>query len=384
MKQLDFAHADYQDRLRRARQALRDHTVDGMIIHDPANIFWLTGWRGKGYQIYQTLILTVDERPLTLLTRTSDVFEAQSTSIVDDVHGWRSEAGNEPFAIVASLLRACGLMGKRVAYDLPDYYLSVPFYLKLMALLSDTPHSNLTGMVDRLRYRRSPAEIALVRRAGAIADAGAEAGTRALALGTTELAMAGAMHQAMMSAGGQSPASPMNLVSGDRAAFAHGFPTERAVQRGEIVQAEWGANYHGYHCTMGRMWSLGEPPARVREYYRIVRAACDAVIEGIRPGAPMADLDRAAKKELGPRLERYATHKTGYVIKAGFPPAWGDTPALAQNCSAVLEPGMLVSVEPPLFIPEEGIGVRIIDNVLVTADGGELLSRAPRDIVIVG
>ena len=84
MKQLDFAHAEYQDRLRRARAALREHAVDGMIVHDPANIFWLTGWRGKGYQIYQALILTVDERPLSLLTRTSDVFEAQMTSIVDE------------------------------------------------------------------------------------------------------------------------------------------------------------------------------------------------------------------------------------------------------------------------------------------------------------
>ena len=384
MKQLDFAPGEYQDRLRRARSALRDHSVDGMIVHDPANIFWLTGWRGKGYQIYQALMLTADEHPLSFLTRTSDVFEAQMTSIVDDVRGWRSEAGDGPIAIVAALLRESGLIGKRVAYDVPDYYLSVPFHWKLMALLSDTSHSNLTGVIDRLRYRRSPAEIALVRRAAAIADAGAEAGTRSLTPGTSELAMAGAMHQAMMAAGGQSPASPMNLVSGDRAAFAHGFPTERVIQRGEIVQAEWGANYHGYHCTMGRMWSLGDPPARVHEYYRTVRAACDAVIEGIRPGAPMADLDRAAKKALGPRLERYATHKTGYLIKAGFPPAWGDTPAFAENCSAALEPGMLVSVEPPLFIPEEGIGVRIIDNVLVTADGGELLSRAPREIIIVG
>jgi Xaa-Pro aminopeptidase len=384
MKQLDFSPDEYQDRLRGARVALRDHAVDGLIVHDPTNISWLTGWRGKGYQIYQALILTADERPLTLLTRTSDVFEAQMTSIVDDVRGWRTEAGDGPITTLATLLHASGLVGKRVAYELPDYYLSVSLYLKLMALLADTLHSNLTGVIDRLRYRRSPAEIALIRRAAAIADAGAEAGTRALTPGGSELVMAGAMHQAMMAGGGQSPASPMNLVSGDRAAFAHGFPTERAIQRGEIVQAEWGANYHGYHCTMGRMWSLGDPPVRVREYYQVVRAACDAVVDGIRPGVPMADLDRAAKKALGPRLERYATHKTGYLIKAGFPPAWGDAPALAENCSAVLEPGMLVSVEPPLFIPEEGIGVRIIDNVLVTARGGELLSRAPREIIVVG
>src|SRR5215831_5320403 len=104
MKQLDFAPDEYQDRLRCARVALRDHAVDGIVVHDPTNIFWLTGWRGKGYQIYQALILIVDERPLSLLTRTSDVFEAQMTSIVDDVRGWRTEAGAEPITTLATLL----------------------------------------------------------------------------------------------------------------------------------------------------------------------------------------------------------------------------------------------------------------------------------------
>jgi Xaa-Pro dipeptidase len=90
MKQLDFELSEFQDRMRRVRAALHDHAVDGMIIHDPANIFWLTGWRGKGYQTYQALIVSVEGSPLALLTRTSDVFEAQLTSIVDDVRGWSS------------------------------------------------------------------------------------------------------------------------------------------------------------------------------------------------------------------------------------------------------------------------------------------------------
>jgi Xaa-Pro aminopeptidase len=311
------------------------------------------------------------------------VFEAQLTSIVDDVRGWRTEAGDDPIAIVASLLRAGGLLHTRLAYDVPDYYLSVPNYLRLMALLADTKPSNLTGLIDRLRYRRSPAEIAFVRRAAAIADVGVEAGTAALAAGKTELEVAGAMHHAMMAAGGQSPASPMNLASGHRAAFAHGFPTEKVIERGEIIQGEWGANYHAYHCTIGRMWSVGEPPARVKDLYRIVRAACDAVIDGVRPGVPMATLDRAAKGMIGARLECYASHKTGYLIKAGFPPAWGDAPALAGNESTLLEEGMLLSVEPPLFVPPEQLGVRIIDNVLVTANGHAVLSRSPREVIVV-
>jgi Xaa-Pro aminopeptidase len=97
----------------------------------------------------------------------------------------------------------------------------------------------------------------------------------------------------------------------------------------------------------------------------------------------MRDLDAAALRELGPKLAQYASHKTGYLIKAGFPPAWGDTPSLAPDETTVLEEGMLCSVEPPIFIPEEQLGLRIIDNILITASGAELLSRAPRELISV-
>ena len=383
MQQLDFEISEFGDRLRRVRSALAEQAVDGMIVHDPANIFWLTGWRGKGYQIHQALIVTVEDKPLGLLTRTSDLAEARATSVVDDLLGWRSEAGDEPLGLVASLLEARGLLGKRLAYDLPDYYLSVPNYLKLMALLATSHTTNLTGLIDRLRYRRSPAEIAYVRRAARINDAGVAAGTAALAAGKTELEMAAAMHAAMMSAGGGAPASVMNLTSGYRVAFSHGFPSEKLIEQGDLVQGEWGANYRAYHCTIGRMWSVGKPSARARELFGIVRAACDAVIAAARPGVAMAELDRAAKRELGPRYEGAATHKTGYLIKAGFPPAWGDAPALAPNDEHALEEGMLFSVEPPIYLPEERLGFRLIDNVLVTATGGELLSKSPRELIEV-
>src|SRR5918911_5722773 len=69
VKQLDFERSEFEDRLRRARAALAEQAVEAMIVHDPANIFWLTGWRGKGYQIHQALIVTVEDKPLGLLTR---------------------------------------------------------------------------------------------------------------------------------------------------------------------------------------------------------------------------------------------------------------------------------------------------------------------------
>ena len=383
MKDLDFKPEEYADRLRRARAMLVENAVDAMVIQDPASIFWLTGWRGKAYQSYQALILRVDESPLTLITRTSDVDEALYTSIVDDIRGWRPEAGNDPIDILKDVLQLGRSGLKRVGFDLPLFYLSTSHYQKLTALLADTRSSNLTGLLEVLRQGRSAAEILYTLRASEINDAGVRAGTDNLEVGRSELQVAGVMHMAMMSAGGQSPASPMNFASGYRASFSHGFPTEKRIEKGDLIQTEWGANYRGYHCTIGRMWSMGKPTERVAELYKVIRAASDAIIDMTKPGVRMCDLEKAAIKEVRPELRGFVTHKVGYLVKFGFPPAWGNYPALAPNESTVLEPGMMFSVEPPLFIPGEKLGLRLIDNVLVTETGHQLMSKTPRELVVI-
>ena len=129
-----------------------------------------------------------------------------NTSTVDELYGWRSEADTDPFPTLARILGDRKLLIRRLAYDLPTYYLSVSHYPKLMGLLAETRTANLSGVIDRLRYRRSPAEIAYVRRSAAINDIGVEACTAALAAGKSELEVAGAIHQAMMAAGAGSPA----------------------------------------------------------------------------------------------------------------------------------------------------------------------------------
>jgi Xaa-Pro aminopeptidase len=131
------------------------------------------------------------------------------------------------------------------------------------------------------------------------------------------------------------------------------------------------------------MWSMGKPSQRVADLYKVVRAASDAIIDMTRPGVRMCDLEKAAIDEVSAELRPYVTHKVGYLVKFGFPPAWGNYPALAPNENTVLEPGMMFSVEPPLFIPGEKLGLRLIDNVLVTETGGQLLSKTSRELVVI-
>ena len=153
---------------------------------------------------------------------------------------------------------------------------------------------------------------------------------------------------------------------------------------GDDVNIEFGASWKRYTATIGRQLCIGEPSARMREVYDVCRAACDACIAAIGPGVPAIEPHLAAKRIIADAgLDRHRIHTTGYGIAPGSPPSWGEPLKMYGGSTDVLEAGMVVSVEPPIYIHEERIGARIIDNVEVTESGCELLSTVTRDLIVV-
>jgi Xaa-Pro dipeptidase len=130
---------------------------------------------------------------------------------------------------------------------------------------------------------------------------------------------------------------------------------------------------------------MGKPTARMLELYDIVRRAADACIAQIRAGVPAIVPHEAARKVIvDAGLEHGRVHTTGYGLAPGFPPTWGEPIHMFEGSQYTLQAGMVVTVEPPVFLGEEKLGARIIDNVLVTENGAELLTRSSRDLIVVG
>ena len=136
--------------------------------------------------------------------------------------------------------------------------------------------------------------------------------------------------------------------------------------------------------AIGRQMCLGTPTGRMRQVYQVARDACDACIEAIRAGVPATVPHEAAKKIMvRSDMDRYRLHMTGYALGAAFPPSWVEPLVMDSGCDHTLEAGMVIAVEPPLFGIEKALGVRIIDNVLVTETGCEFLSKTTRDLIVV-
>jgi len=136
---------------------------------------------------------------------------------------------------------------------------------------------------------------------------------------------------------------------------------------------------------MGRQFSIGPPAPRMRELYDLVRRASDALIAEIRAGVPAVVPHEAARRVIAEAgLDRCRVHTSGYGLAPGFPPTWGEPLHLLGGSTYTLQAGMVVTVEPPVFSGDEHLGARIIDNVLVTPDGAELLSRFSRGLIVSG
>ena len=179
-------------------------------------------------------------------------------------------------------------------------------------------------------------------------------------------------------------ASPVNLVSGECSCFSHGAPTHRKLRLGDFGSVEYGAAFKRYTSTIGRQFCIGPPTPRMRELYDVVRLAADAFIAQVRAGVPAVVPHEAAKRVIAEAgLDRGRVHTSGYGLAPGFPPTWGEPMHLFGGSTYTLQAGMVVTVEPPVFLGEEQLGARLIDNVLVTNEGAELLSRFSRDLIVV-
>lgn len=321
---------------------------------------------------------------LVMCARETDRNELEDDTLVDEVRGWNGREPADPMAGFAHLARDLRLTNARVGMEVPSWYLHPHHYLRIKAMLGDALVAEPNSLVLDLKLVKSAREQEYVRQAARIADEALGALLGRVAEGRTELELAATAFETVLSSGSGLTASTMNLVTGERCSTVLGAPTTRRVKLGDPGHVEVAAAVKRYTSTIGRVWSLGEPTKRLRDLHDVVRRASDATIAAMRDGVPATVPHEAAKRVfVEARLDRYRQHTSGYGMAAGFPPSWGEPVNLFGGNKYTLRAGMVISVEPNLFIHEEYLGVRIIDNVLITDTGAELLSERPRELVVV-
>ncbi len=384
MSKNDFTAEEFATRQHRVRTKMEELGLDLLLVFHPVNIQYLIGSRAKSYQEFQVLFFTLEESPLTIMMRLAEVPELTDLSLAEDVRGWGGREPEDPVDVFAAIMKEKNFLSRRIGLEVPEFYMHPYNYERIKTILGDALKADVSSMIHDLKLVKSAAEIAYIRRASDIADLAMQSAVDTIAEGVSEMEVAGEVYRTMYRNSSDSPASPMNFCSGERTCYGHGAPTERRLQDGDFMHIEYGAAYRRYCTTIGRQFCLGEPTARMREIFQVVRNACDACIAEIRAGVSGTCPHEAAKKVIADAgMDKYRLHTTGYGIAPGYPPSWGEYSSLFADSETTLEAGMILSVEPPVFIHEEKLGARIIDNVLVTETGAEILSGFTRDLVCI-
>jgi Xaa-Pro dipeptidase len=380
-----FDRAEYATRLRRTRAAMRAAGLDALLVFHQEHMFYLAGYDQVGYWVYQVLIVPADDRPMTAVVRKVDELLVRAGGIVDDVRVWLDDAPRDPAQQTADVLAEQGLLhGKRLGIERKSHAL-LPYYHELLReALAGAELVDASDLVTELRLVKSPAEIACMRRAGQVMDAGVRAAWDALRPGVRECDVHAAVAAAMYRAGGEHPAVAPPMGSGPRTLTqTHGAATTREVRAGDPFLLEVGACVRRYHAVCMRTASVGPPGDRMRSLHAAIRAATDAGLAAIAPGVRTADVARVVHDALAAHGYSRRGQHVGYGIGLGYPPTWIDSLRIKETDPHVLAEGMTFLLHAGLRAPEGDLYVALGDPVLVTATGHERLTTLPRDLTVL-
>lgn len=384
MARNDFPQTEYEARRRRLFEAMQAKGLAHYLIFHPTCIHWLTGAEAKSYQAFQCLIADASSARLSMFTRMAEQNEFADDAEIDDLYEWGSTAAPEPIAAFLALAAQRGFShGQRVGMEVPAYYLHPHHYARLRDAFAQPPEEH-PDLVHNLRLARSSVETSYLREAGRIADASILAIRNMLAPGKTEREIAAVLYSTVLEAGGDPlPVSP-NIVSGPRAAYSHGAPTSRRLEPGDSGNVEYCVPFHRYCVSLGRTFCLGRPKPLLQQLHDTVLRAADEAIAIIRDGVAVSKVATAMRQVLvDAGMEKHQVHTIGYSVAPAFPPATGEILQISSASNLILKAGMSLSISPNLFLRDERLGARIVDNVVVTEGGIEFLTHSPRELMAI-
>ncbi len=358
------------DRVRRVADEGAAEGLGAVVVAPSPDLAYLAGYDPLPYERLTLLVVRPGsdavllvpalERPLAL---TSPVGRAV------EVVGWTD--GEDPYEAAARLLPSDALVatGDRM------------WALHLLGLQRALPGASFTTaspVISRLRSVKDPDELAALSRAARAADETFRQICGARFEGRHEEDLAGDLSDLLVR-NGHGRADFAIVASGPNSASPHHEPGARTIRPRDVVVMDFGGELGAYFSDTTRTVAVGEPQAELLEVYDIVRAAHDAALAAVRPGAAAQDVDRAARRVIeGANYGERFIHRTGHGIGLEV----HEPPWIVEGNEVEIRPGMTFSVEPGIYL-EDRFGVRIEDIVVVTDDGVDRLNRSSRDLQIV-
>lgn len=399
MSRAAYAHFpadEYRQRVSRMQKALDEHGLDAAVVTSKENVIYFSGLRTVSWISKHRLIATVIPRDpshdVISIVPESLLEVARASSWVEDVRpwgGWR-EKGAEP-DVIAAIARAChecGAGSGRVGIEIGYGHRNNMTQEQLEELRQALPQATIGdagAAIWDVRLIKSEGEIAAIREACRATDCAFERVLGELRPGVTERELAGIIMSEIVLQTGEPPGFVMIRSGVEKYGMVNVEPFERKLERGDLVVIDIGAQYKSYWSDFMRMACIGEPTAEQRRFFDAELRSQQAGVDALAPGVPLerafdASYEVLIEAGLGehvPGMERIG-HGLGLDVH--------EPPSIGRGSTDIAQPGMIVTVEPIFWDrPNHEIGnFALEDDILITNDGVELLSKTPKELHIVG
>lgn len=352
------------ERLKKIRELLDQKNIDAIIITNPVNRRYLSGFDGTA----GVLLISHDKAYLVTDFRYIDQAAAQAPLFT--IQRWKEDL----YKSLAPLIEDAGWI--RLGFESKHVVYST--YGEMSAKLS-IELIPLDQTAEKLRVIKSDAEVEILRRGAAVTDRAFEYLLSLIEPGVSEKEVALGLEIYLLQHGAEAASFRFIVASGKRGAMPHGIASEKKMSKGELVTVDFGAIFEGYATDITRTVAIGSIDQRGREIYDIVYKAQEKSRAAVKAGMQCSKVDAVARDIIS---------KAGYGDYFGHGLGHGvglethEQPVLNPHSKAILEPGMVTTVEPGIYLPDWG-GVRIEDMVCVTGNGPELLTKSTRELIIL-
>ncbi|MBB3458767.1 ectoine hydrolase [Rhizobium sp. BK313] len=386
---LNFTRSEYADRLAKTRRAMEKAGIDLVIVTDPSNMHWLTGYDGWSFYVHQCVLVPGSGEPIWY-GRGQDANGAKRTAYLsdDNIIGYPDHyvQSNErhPMDLLSKIIEERGWAKASIAVEMDNYWFTAAAYASLVKHLPNARFKDAQGLVNWQRAIKSPTELDYMRKAGRIVEAMHKRIVEKVEPGIRKSDLVAEIHDAGIRGtdgfGGDYAAIVPLLPSGADASAPHLTWDDRPMRSGEGTFFEIAGCYRRYHCPLSRTVFLGQPTQAFLDAEKATLEGMEAGLAAAKPGNACEDIANAFFAV----LKKYGIvkdNRTGYSIGLSYPPDWGErTMSLRPGDRTELQPGMTFHFMTGLWL--ETMGMEITESIVIKETGVECLSNVPRKLVV--
>jgi len=388
--ELPFRMNEYEQRLKHVKERMEDKGVDVLLVSNPSNIYYLSGYDAYSFYVLQALIVIKEQHQPIWVGRLEDASGARLTTWLynENIYHYTDDYlysdSKDPMDVVAGLFRKLNQHNRRIGVEMGSFYFSASAYNVLKGWLPDARFADMTTLASTVRMIKSNQELQYMKYAARNSEYAMETGMQAVHAGRSENEVVSDIYQALINGAegidGDYPSIVPLLLSGVKTSSPHLTFDGSVFQGDEIVTLELAGVHKRYHSPLARTMKLGTPTTREKQLADAVYDGLNATLEAVEPGKTCGEIAQVWSDT----IKKHGFEKNdrlGYSIGLSYPPDWSEhTASIRHDNQTVMQPNMAFHLVPGLW--KDDCGATFSETFVVTENGCKILADYPRELFV--